>query len=424
MRRLRVCIDARVREGDGGIQQLVIGLARALSRLDDGNEEYLFLVSPGHDEWLRPHLEGRCRPLEPGHPPPRTGLGSRIAWQLESRVPSLRRRRWPPSTDGYSDEEIRTIGVSDATIEAAGVDVMHFALSGGFLTTLPSIYQPHDLQHVHHPHFFETEEAAARDLVHRAYCEQASLVVMMTSSGKREVVTHFGLPPEKVAVIPGGSVLPEYPEPSAADVSSVRQRLRLPERVVIYPARTWPHKNHRTLLEALVLLREEHGLELALVCPGTRDEHFAPLEKRISELGLSDSVRFPGFVSPLELRALYSLATALVFPSLSEGWGLPVTEAFESGVPVACSALPPLLDVAGDAALTFDPHSPEQIADSMARLCRDRDLRDDLVGKGKRRREQLSFDRAARGLRAQYRRLGGARLSPEDEELLRAPPVS
>jgi hypothetical protein len=91
---------------------------------------------------------------------------------------------------------------------------------------------------------------------------------------------------------------------------------------------------------------------------------------------------------------------------------------------VACSALPPLLDVAGDAALTFDPHSPEQIADSMARLCRDRDLRDDLVGKGKRRREQLSFDRAARGLRAQYRRLGGARLSPEDEELLRAPPVS
>jgi glycosyltransferase involved in cell wall biosynthesis len=423
MKALRVCIDARVRDGEGGRQQLVIGLARALSRLDDGNE-YLFLVSPEDDEWLRPHLAGRCRRLEPGHPPPRKRLGSRIAWQFEARSEWLWRRRWPPPTDRYTEEEIKTIGVSDGTIELAGVDVMHFVLSGGFLTTVPTIYHPHDLQHLHHPHFFETEDAAARDLIYRTYSDQASLVVMMTSSGKRNLVAQFHLPPEKVAVVPGGSVLGDYPEPSAADLSSVRERLRLPERILLYPARTWPHKNHVTLLEAVALLRDRHGLEIGLVCPGAHDEHFGLLEERVLELGLSDNVLFPGFVSPLELRALYSLATALVFPSLFEGWGLPVSEALWAGVPVACSAIPPLLDVARDAALTFDPHSREQIADAIARLWRDAHLRDDLVTRGKRRSEQISFEHAARVFRAQYRRIGGGRLSREDKALVQAPPMS
>jgi glycosyltransferase involved in cell wall biosynthesis len=423
MKALRVCIDARVRDGEGGRQQLVIGLARALSRLEDGNE-YLFLVSPEDDEWLRPHLGGGCRRLEPGHPPPRKRLGSRIAWQFEARSQWLWRRRWPPPTDRYTEDEIKTIGVSDGTIELAGVDVMHFVLSGGFLTTVPTIYHPHDLQHLHHPHFFGDEDAAARDLIYRTYSEQASLVVMMTSSGKRDLVTQFDLPAEKVAVVPGGSVLGDYPEPSGADLSFVRERLRLPERFLLYPARTWPHKNHGTLLEALALLRDRHGLEIGLVCPGAQDEHLALLEERVLQLGLCDSVLFPGFISPLELRALYSLATALVYPSLFEGWGLPLSEALWAGVPVACSAIPPLLDVAGGAALTFDPRSPEQIADTIARLWRDAHLRADLVKRGKRRSDQIGFEHAARVFRAHYRRIGGGRLAREDKALLQAPPMS
>ncbi len=424
MKPLRVCIDARLSGGHGGVEQIVIGLAGALSKLDDANEEYLFLVTPGHDEWLRPQLSGSSRLIEAGGPPQVTGLRNRISWQLAARIPGVWRRRWPPPTAGYEARNLEFIGISDGTIEAAEADVVHFPLTLGFLTTVPSIYQPHDLQHVHLPEFFTPEEVARRDLTYRAYCERASLVVMMTSSGKQDLIDQFGLPADKIAVIPGGSVLSHYPTPSDGDLEAVGERLGLPERFMLYPAQTWPHKNHERLLEALAVVRDRDGAAITVICPGRENDGLGRVERRAAELGLSGQIRFPGFVTPLELRSLYALATALVFPSLFEGWGLPVSEAFSVGLPVACSNIPPLQDVAGDAALTFDPQSPEEIADRMLRLWTDEELRDSLAERGRRRSEEFSFEHMARLFRAHYRRIGGRRLSSEDEALLAEPPVN
>ena len=235
MKPLRVCIDARLSGGHGGVEQIVIGLAGALSKLDDANEEYLFLVTPGHDEWLRPHLSGPSRLIEAGGRPQATGLWNRISWQLEARIPGVWWRRWPPPTAGYEARNLEFIGISDATIEAAGADVVHFPLTLGFLTTVPSIYQPHDLQHVHLPEFFTPEEVARRDLTYRAYCERASLVVMMTSSGKQDLIDQFGLPADKIAVIPGGSVLSHYPTPSDGDLEAVGRAPRAAREIHALP---------------------------------------------------------------------------------------------------------------------------------------------------------------------------------------------
>ncbi len=405
---LRVCIDARLGAGQfGGVEQVVIGLAAALSRLDDGDEEYLFLVNPGHDDWIRGYLHGPCRVLHSR----RSYLNRRsraIARGLMERVPGVGVRF--------------AVRPSDGTVERAGVDVMHFPIQDAFTTEVPSIYQPHDLQHLHLPDLFSGWERARREAIYRTHCERAALVVAMTSWGRRDFVESYDLAPEKVSVVPGGSVLREYSAPTDEDLDRLRSRLSLPEAFLLYPAQTWPHKNHERLLEALARFRDESGTAIPLICPGKQTRHYRDIRDLVSSLGLAETTSFPGFVSSLELRGLYELGTALVFPSRFEGWGLPVCEAFDAGLPVASSTATGLPDVVSDAGLLFDPDDVPDMARQLQRLWTDGDLRADLRERGKKRAARFSFDHTARLFRAHYRQIGGQDLSEEDRILLANPP--
>jgi glycosyltransferase involved in cell wall biosynthesis len=406
---LSVCIDARLPGGVfGGVEQALIGIASGLSKLEDGDDEYLFLVHPDHDEWIRPYVRGPCRLLHTRMEYPGQRGVARVRRALLERLPPRGLRRAVLSSDG--------------TVEAAGADVIHFAFQEAFLTEVPSIYQPHDLQHLHLPELFPDRTIERRELVYRTHCERAELVVAMTSWGKRDLIEQYALAPEKVAVVPWGSVLWEYPEPGEADLAELRERLDLDEPFLLYPSQTWPHKNHERLLEALALVRRRDGVAIPLVCPGRLSGEFHRISELVDHLELGAQVRFPGFVSPVELRGLYELARALVFPSRFEGWGLPVCEAFSAGLPVACSAVAGLPDLVGDAALLFDPDEAEQIADSVLRLWSDPALREQLAERGHRRAESFSFDRTARIFRAHYRRIGHGRLDEEDRILLASPP--
>ena len=407
-RPLRVCIDARLGEGRfGGVEQLVIGLAAGLSRLDDGDGEYLFLTLPEHDEWLRPYLGGPCRVLHPhrGHLSRRSRA---VARGLLERLPGI----------GLSF----AVRPSDGTVERAGADIIHFPFQDAFITDVPSIYQPHDLQHLHLPDLFSPWVRARRERVYRTHSSRAALVVAMTSWGKRDFVANHDLPPEKVTVVPGGSVLREYPPPTDRDLGDLRSRLSLPESFLLYPAQTWPHKNHERLLEALASIRDEHGVSVTLVCPGKQTGDYRQIQDLIGRLGLQSLTRFPGFVTALELRGLYELATGLIFPSRFEGWGLPICEAFDAGLPVASSTATGLPDVVGDAGLLFDPESTDQIADAVKRIWTDEELRRSLAERGRERSQLFSWDHTARLFRAHYRRIGGRSLAEEDRILLAAPP--
>ena len=413
MRPLRVCIDARMETGVlGGVEQVVIGVADALSRLEDGDEEYLFLTTEGKDDWLRPHLTGPCRAMPAGRPP----VWARRRYMLRDLFSRLRLVK-PPLRPPRARGEVR---VSEGTIEHAGVDVVHFLCQMAFLTGVPSIYHPHDLQHVHLPEALPARDVELRELWYRAFCEQASLVVLMTRWGRRDLIESYGLPQERTAVVPWGTVTDAYPEPSEAEIAEARAELSLPEAFLLYPAQTWAHKNHEGLLEALALLEERHGSAPAVVCSGHRNELYPRLAERARRLGLERTIRFVGFVSPLRMRCLYELATGLIFPSRFEGWGMPVTEAFSLGVPVACSSATALPETAAGAALLFDPDDPAQIAEAAWRLWTDPDLRASLVERGRLRAAKLSFDRAARTFRAHYRRIGGRPLTDEDRALVRA----
>jgi glycosyltransferase involved in cell wall biosynthesis len=405
---LRVGIDARLGEGRfGGVQQVVIGLAAALSRLEDGDEEYLLLTHPEHDDWIRDYVGGPCRLLHSR----RSYLNRRsraIARGLVERLPGV----------GVNF----AVRPSDGTVEAARVDVMHFPIQDAFTTEIPSIYQPHDLQHLHLPELFSGWERSRREAIYRTHCERAELVVAMTSWGRRDFIESYGLPPEKVTVVPGGSVLREYPAPTPADLDQLRSRLEVPDGFLLYPAQTWPHKNHERLLEALARVRDESGTTIPLVCPGRQTRDYRRIRDRVADLGLAEAVSFPGFVSSLELRGLYALGTALVFPSRFEGWGLPVCEAFDAGLPVATSTATGLPDVVGDAGLLFDPDDVAEMGSQLYRLWVDAELRDSLRERGKKRAAEFSFDHTARLFRAHYRQVGHRSLTEEDRILLASPP--
>lgn len=409
---MRICIDARLVSGTtGGVEQVIIGLASGFSSLDDGDEEYLFLVYEGAEAWIKPYLRGSCQALTAGPPP------NLLRVKLMRRYPLLR-ALWHQVISPIVGKRSVRIPQSDGTIEQASIDLILFTIQTAFLTQTPSIFTPYDLQHLHLPGLFTPRERLKREKLYRTFCAQAQMVVALTNWGKRDLITHYQLPTEKVAVVPLGSVLDAYPTPQQSDLIAVQRKYSLPNRFLFYPAYPWPHKNHKSLLDALALLRDRDGLSVPVVFSGGRDVAFDTLRQYARKHQLTNQVWFVGFVSPLELVSLYYLCSGLIFPSLFEGWGLPILEAFTSGVPVACSNVTSLPEVAGDAALMFDPHDVEQIAMAVARLWQDADLCSGLVARGAQRARAFSWQKTARLLRAHYRRILGVPLTSDDIALL------
>ena len=304
---------------------------------------------------------------------------------------------------------------------AASVEVMHFPFPLAFSTDVPSIYHPWDLQHVHLPEFFFPRERAFREKTYRAFCDQAKLVSVPSSWVKRDLIHQYGLPEEKIKVIPPAPPLDLYPRPAAADLESARRKFCLPEAFAFYPARTWAHKNHLGLIEAARILRERYGLSISFVFSGAPTAFYQRIRRQVRKLRMDDQVRFLGFVSPFDLQCLYRLSRCMLFPSRFEGFGLPLVEAFSAGVPTACSNVTSLPEVAGDAALFFNPEDPVEIANAIRRLWNEEGLRTELIDRGRRVAARLTWDRTARIFRAHYRRLAARPLTDADRELIQQP---
>ncbi|MDD1776619.1 MAG: glycosyltransferase family 4 protein [Candidatus Helarchaeota archaeon] len=414
MKPLRVCIDARQMSifDIGGVGSFIIGLATGLSSLTDGNEEYFFLTYRNSEEWIRPYLAGACQVLPCLLPAPQHEWKN---W-LEKKMPAVTKmwREYSPLIAPLTFSPAK----SDGTIENAGIEIMHFTNQMGFLTKVPSIYHPHDLQHVHLPQYFSKRTIKKREIQYRTFCNQARMIAVVSSWIKNDLIKHYNLSNNKVRVIPFAPVTTVYPSPTETDLSMTKRKFNLADHFILYPAQTWEHKNHLGLLQALYLLRQQHGVSIPFVSTGFHTDFFPKIEKRIRELQLELQSKFLGFVSELELQCLYKLSRAVVIPTKFEAASFPLWEAFHAEAPTGCSRVTSLPEQAGDAALLFDPERPEEMARVISRLWTDETMRRELIKRGKERVKLFTWERTARIFRAHYRRLANLPISDEDHEMI------
>jgi glycosyltransferase involved in cell wall biosynthesis len=275
-----------------------------------------------------------------------------------------------------------------------GVDLVHsLASTAPVRGPFRRVVTVHDLIYARFPE----AHAGVRDIGMRVLVPSAvrrsHRVIVDSQSTRRDLVELLGTSEERIDVVPLGlgtvRRCDPLPEPE------LRLRLDLGERpVVLSLSAKRPHKNLLALIGALALIPAES--RPMLVLPGYPTAHEGELRERTRLLGLEGDVRFLGWLSAEELEGLWSIATAFVYPSLYEGFGLPVLEAMARGVPVACSNASSLPEVAGDAASMFHPHDHQAIATAVQRLLSDQALAERLRVHGLERAREFSWERTAR----------------------------
>jgi glycosyltransferase involved in cell wall biosynthesis len=328
----------------GGSETYVRELLRALAR--EGTLDYRVLAPPLAPEW----------PL-----PAEVAVSYGTARSTPERLAALAR------------EALRTGRLPDA-------DVVHYPLT----VPLPrsrarKVVTLHDVQHLDLPQLFSRSERGYRRLAYDGAAKHADRVIVLSDFVRRRAIERLGVDPSRVQVVHSG-----------LDHTRFHPGEEEREPFLLYPARPWPHKNHARLYDAFEQLRRERpGLKLVLTGGGDFGRVPAGVELR-------------GLVSDDELASLYRRASALVFPSLYEGFGLPPLEAMASGCPVASSDAAALPEIVGEAARLFDPHDAEAIVAAVRDVLAEPDA---WRERGLARAAQFSWDATARAHEDVYRAL-------------------
>jgi glycosyltransferase involved in cell wall biosynthesis/SAM-dependent methyltransferase len=250
---------------------------------------------------------------------------------------------------------------------------------------VPAVSVIYDLQYAYYPQFFSPDEEVGRERTFLCAARDCERLVCISDFARRTVLEQGNVPSGRTATV-HISLPRRLARTDAAAVAAVRERLGLDDDdYLLYPANFWPHKNHRMLLTAFGMLAAGRPAPLRLVLTGADTGLRRELGEAVAALGLEGRVFFAGYVSDADLSALLTGARALVFPSLFEGFGMPLVEAMAVGTPIVCSDVTSLPEVGGDAALYFDPRRPDAIVAALTRLLDEPGLAGALVEKGRER---------------------------------------
>ncbi|MFZ5918584.1 MAG: glycosyltransferase family 4 protein [Chloroflexota bacterium] len=387
---MRIGIDftAAARQG-GGIGRLTRNIVGALAAIDHENDYRLFVAA------------GRGRDAE---------------WQVGSLGAAFQGA-------GQPNFRLRNVPLSDHALAVAWhrlrlplmvelfVGPVHLFHSPDF--TLPpvlgarTLVTVHDLSFLRLPACFPDGlrrylEAAVPRAVRRAHH-----VIADSHHTRRDLIQLLDIPAEKISVIHAGVEPRFHPMTGRDALEAVRRRYNLPQRFILSVGTVQPRKNYARLIEAFALSSSHFSTgHWDLVIAGGRGWLYEQLFERVEQLGLKDRVHWVGFVDDADLPALYNLTELFVFPSLYEGFGLPPLEAMACGVPVICSDVSSLPEVAAQAALMVDPLDVEGLAAAMQQGLEDQALRAALVARGLQRAATFTWPQAAERLRQVYIQVG------------------
>ncbi len=301
-------------------------------------------------------------------------------------------------------------------------DLVHYLDSYGPLlapTSVPVVLTVHDLIPLSAERYFSWWAQAYLAALMRRTIPRARALLAVSAHTGRQLTTRLGIPPERVVVVPNG-IDPRFRPQSASERRRVADRYGLPDRYVIYAGSIHPRKNVARLIRAFASARQEHAFPHHLILVGGLGWHFEDVLAAMREVNAASGaevLRSLGRVPEADLAPLIAGADCLAYPSLDEGFGLPVVEAMACGTPALTSDGSALREVAGDAALLVDPRDEASIAAGLARLLSDESLRVALREAGLARAARLSWGAVAEAVLAVYRQV--ARPSP----CLRAPAI-
>ncbi len=271
----------------------------------------------------------------------------------------------------------------------------------------PGVLTINDLQHLHYPQFFTTQELEERERLYRESAERAQHIICISEFTRQDVHRQYGVPLEKMTtvwIIPSRNVWQPLTE-SARKTLLAGMQLADTKSFFFFPAHCWPHKNHARLIEAFARVASDLPTSVQLVMTGKRFPEDHPAAILMQQLKLEGRVIHLGYRSPMEIRALFQGCLSLVFPSLFEGFGMPVAEAIIAGKPVLCSNVTSLPELAGDAALTFDPNNIDEIAMALLNVATKPEIQLQLGAAALGRRPLFSARRSAVRTMAIYQRV-------------------
>jgi len=278
----------------------------------------------------------------------------------------------------------RRPGRFERLARAHNVEVLWFVGVGVYDSPdIPYVATIWDLQHRLQPFFPEVSGKGIwdeRELVTGYFLRRAAYCVTGTEAGKLEIERFYQVPGARIKVIPLPT--PRFALEGRAPEVDLGKRFGIEGRFILYPAQFWPHKNHVNLILALKWLREQRGLDLALVLPGSDKGNLSYVKEFCRQNGMDETVHFPGFVSGDELIALYRKAELLTFVTYFGPDNIPPLEAFALGCPVVASAVDGAHEQYGDAAMLVQPSEPEDIGRAIEAVVTDKALRDKLVTAG------------------------------------------
>jgi glycosyltransferase involved in cell wall biosynthesis len=291
----------------------------------------------------------------------------------------------------------------DAVARRRRCDLLHsVALTAPLRPRVPSVVMVADVTWLREPGAVpRMTRTLWKSLVIPA-ARRARRLIAISESAKHEIAEDFRIPLEHIDVIPLGPGTNGAVEPTSE--TDLRARLRLGSGPLILAVSAFlAHKNVERLVEAMPAIRARVP-DAMLVLPGNWTPLQDEVRDRAEALGVDGAVAFPGWVDAADLEGLYGTAACLVLPSRREGFGLPVLEAMRRGVPVACSRSSAVPEVAGDAAVFFDPESTDEIAEAVTAILANPGLAADLAEKGRKRAALFTWRRAAEETLATFER--------------------
>ena len=290
------------------------------------------------------------------------------------------------------------------------VDVIHhpFTVLTPPEIRIPSVLTFWDMQQEFFPEFFSRVELAKRKRLYRASAEAATRIIVSAQFTKNCLVERYEIEADKIEVIYTGYG-PEYKVLDNERLAEVRSKYILNQPFLFYPAATWPHKNHKSLLVALKIMIDRYFFDGELVLTGIAMQSHDDIISEINRLDLRGKVKVLGYLPAGELPCIYNLARMLVFPSLFEGFGIPLVEAMACGCPVVCSNVASLPEVLGDAGVMFDPGEPEQIAETVWSVWSDEVKRREMRERGFVRASFFNWEETARKTIEVYCKVGSAK---------------